>query len=421
MYHLSVKTKNAKNSSSAAVLAYRVGVNLKDPRDGMMRYPHRALSEIEGHFVLNWDCPGRSAGTRDIYQAIIDEIGRTETRSNSRFFHEIEVSLPKEASRHSREVLAERLASYMAVKYGIPVIVPLHKAPDENTSNDHAHLLPLTRKVFRADGKVWLGAKNRLVDTRGMLIGLRKFWEDLLNEFYVSAKIDKRVSCLSYAKQQIGKIPTIHEGPYHRRNKGHRWQTNQAIHVLNEIASQGANSPAEVWANAEEMRTDLDRQFAKNDQAIKELQDEIRDRLEKTKLNSRQRDQANRLKLIVVKAISEGGTAAEVTEKVKIKIGRGAEDKNAFYRLKNSLPPAGGDDELQSARDGVGLLALLFESPNDEKLEKLKRWAGGVTQMKPAKSVDLNDPFFLEDLREWEIEIAKPAGPETSPEQEPSK
>ena len=419
MYHLSIKIKNAKNSSSAAVLAYRVGINLIDPRDGEMKYPHRPLSEIENHFVVNWDCPGRSAGTRSVYQAIIDEIGRTETRINSRFFKEIGIALPKEACRADGELITELLALDVARKYNVSVIVPIHFPPDKRTKNRHGHLLVLTREVNRDCGKVTLGEKNRLLNDPAMPAWVRKRWERLLNRFYELRKINKRVSCESYEKQKIGKIPTIHEGAFHRRNKGHRWQTNQAIHNLNEIASQGANSPAEVWANAEEMRTDLDRQFAKNDQAIKELQDEIRERLEKTKLNSRQRDQAKRLNLIVVQAINEGGTTAEIAENMKNRIGRGAEDKSAFFRLKKSIPPAGGDDELQRARDGVDLLALLFADPSDETLKKLKKWAGGVTQMKPAKSVDLNDPFFLEGLREWEIEIENPDKPKKTPDQQP--
>lgn len=421
MYHLTTKIKNAKNSSSAAVLAYRVGFNLKDPHDGKMKYPHRTLSEIENHFIVNWDNPGRSKGTKSVYQDIIDEIGRTETRCNSRLFREFEIALPKEANDKNSEELVKYFALHLAIKYNVVAIPAIHAAPDKKTGNRHAHVLVTTRIVQRDRGMVFLGEKNRLMNAPTMLNDVRKFWENALNYFYDAMQIKKTVSCDSYEKQKIGKIPTMHEGAYHRRNKGYRWQANQAIHNLNEIASQGANSPAEVWANVENMRFDLGRQLDGKNQEIAVLQDEIREGLENTKLNSRQRDQAKRLKLIVVKAISEGGTTAEITANVKNRIGRGAEDKNAFYKLRKSLPPAGGDDDLQRARDAVELLALLFEDPSDETLEKLKKLAVGVTQTKPIKSVDLNDPFFIEALREWEIEIENQGEPEKKPDQQPPR
>ena len=415
MYHLTTKIKNAKNSSSAAVLAYRVCINLMDPRDGKMKYPHRSADDILTHFLVNWDNPGRSMGTRPVYQNIIDEIGRTETRINSRLFREFEIALPKEANDKNSEELVKSFALYLARKYNVVVIPAIHAAPDKKTGNRHAHVLVTTRMVQRDRGMVFLGKKNRRINAPTMLDDVRRFWEKVLNYFYEVMQIKKTASCDSYEKQRIGKIPTIHEGAYHRRNKGHRWQTNQAIHNLNEIASQGANSPGEVWANVEKVRTDLGRQLDETNQEIAVLQDEIRDRLEKAKLNSRQKKQAAILKQFVITAIAEVGSAREVSEYVKNRIGRGAEGKNAFFRLKKSLPPAGGDDELQTAREGVGLLALLFEDPSDETLKKLKKWAGGVAQMKPAKSVDLSDPLFLEDLREWEIEIKNPDKPEKQP------
>ena len=252
MYHLHTKIKNVKNSSSAAVLAYRVGFNLKDPRDDKMKYPHRDVNEILSHFLVNWDMPaGRSVGTRSAYQNIIDEIGRTETRSNSRLFREFEIALPKEGSFKNRELLVQVFALYLAREYNVVVIAAIHKTPDKKTGNHHAHVLVTTREVNRDFGKVFLGEKNRLLNAPSTLAEVRKRWEIYLNRYFELGKLDKKVSCESYEKQKIGKIPTIHEGAYHRRSKGHRWQTNQAIHKLNEIASQGANSPAEVWANVE--------------------------------------------------------------------------------------------------------------------------------------------------------------------------
>jgi hypothetical protein len=39
----------------------------------------------------------------------------------------------------------------------------------------------------------------------------------------------------------------------------------------------------------------------------------------------------------------------------------------------------------------------------DDALKKLKRWEDGTTRTVSAKSVNLNDPFVLDRLRDWEI------------------
>ena len=125
--------------------------------------------------------------------------------------------------------------------------------------------------------------------------------------------------------------------------------------------------------------------------------------MKSAELNSRQKNQTSTLKQIVITAIAEGGSALEVSEYVKNHIGRGTQGKDAFNRLRKSLPPAGGDSEVQDARDGIELLALLFESASDEALKKLRLWAGGTTHTISAKSVDLDDLSILRRLRDWEI------------------
>jgi hypothetical protein len=389
MYHLHLKTKNASRCSSAAVVAYRTAEKLKDPRDGKIKYPHRAKDEVLTYFFVNWNTPGQSPGNREVCQELIDEIGRTETRRNSRLWREIVVALPSEGTSASREKLVVDFSCYLAEKYNVALLPAIHTPPDPTTGNYHGHILLTTRTVIRDNAKVTLGDKNRLLDTTDMLVEARRAWEELLNLYYLNLNIEKRVTCESNAKRKKESIPTIHEGPYHRRFKGPRWQRNQEISKFNEKIFE------------------LRKEMEESNREIATLQKEICDEINRSKLNKRQREQAIRLKHSVVASIREGGTAVQFSENLKSKIGRRAEAKNAFYRLKKSLPAAGGDAEVQRARNGIELMASLFANPNEETLEKLKRWAQGETQVVPITPSHLCDLALVDKFRDWEEYVAE--------------
>lgn len=402
-YHLSVKVFSRQTSSCAATLAYRVGFPLRDPHDRLMKYPHRRPGGIQTHFVMNWNVPGRSSGGQAICQDILDEIGRTERRINSRMFREIEIALPHEGTDEQRAGLAENFAGSLSRKYGIPVIVPIHVPPNKKTSNHHGHLLLLTREVERDSGSPRLGKKVRVLDHPETIKVIRRLWQEMQNCYYRELGIDKTVSCESYETLGIGRIPTIHEGPGARGRSGERAMTNDAIRALNSAASPLATSPEAVRAEARKTCEALRKDVQKTEIQISALKKQIRHNLAAAKLKPRQKKQAATLKQLVTTAISECGSAVEVSNFVKDRIGRGAEGKNAFYRLRKSLPPAGGDREVQDARDGVELLAWLFETESDDVLKELKRWAAGTTLIVTPDSLNLDDPFVLDRLRDWEI------------------
>ena len=402
-YHLSAKVFSRQTSSCAATLAYRVGFPLRDPHDRLMKYPHRRPGGIQTHFVMNWNDPGRSPGGHGICQEILDEIGRTERRINSRMFREIEIAIPHEGTDEQRAGLAENFAGELSRRYGIPVIVPIHVPPNKKTSNHHGHLLLLTREVERDSGRPRLGKKVRVLDHPKTIKVIRRLWQEILNRYYRDLGIDKTVSCESYQTLGIGRIPTIHEGPGARGRSGERATINDAIRELNNAASPLATSPDAVRADVRKTCAALRKEVQKIEIQISALKKQIRHNLAATKLNSRQKKQAATLKQLVTTAISECKSAPEVSGFMKGKISRRAEGKNAFHRLRKSLPPAGGDKEVQDARDGVELLALLFATESDDVLKKLKRWAAGTTLIVTPDSLNLDDPFVLDRLRDWEI------------------
>lgn len=402
-YHLSAKVFNQKKNSCAAALAYRVGVSVKDPYDGRMRYPRRNLHEIQSHFIFNWGVSESTQGRPETYQAIIDEIGRTETRCNSRLFREFEVALPHEGTDAQRAELVEEFARTLTSMYGVSALVGIHEAPNAKTQNKHAHLLVTTRRMESCDGTIRLVEKVRELDTKTTLKKIRKLWENLVNKYYRTLKIDKVVSCESYETLGIGLIPTIHEGPGARIRNGDRPSINRAIRALNKNCSSGATSPSAVMDGATKLLRSLENRKAVVKSEIVIIEDEVQLTLDSAKLNSRQRKQSKTLKQQVIAAMTETTSPQDFSEKMKSRIGRSQKDKNAFYRLKKSLPPAGGDEEVIRARDGIALLALLFQTADDETFEKLKRWSEGEVLPQKVKRQDYGDPFFLQRLHEWEL------------------
>ena len=414
-YHLSIKVFSRRASSCAAALAYRVGIPLRDPYDGVRNYPQRRPGGIQSHFIMNWTAPGRSEGSAEIYQQILNEIGRTETRCNSRMFREFELGLPWEGTNKQRVLLTESFAGALSRGFNITTIAGNHEPPKVITSNHHCHLLALTRSVHCIDGQPRLGGKVRKLDARMTVSVIRRLWQKMLNRYYRNLGIDKTVSCESYETLGIDRIPTIHEGPGARIKNGERAQINDAIRERNNAISPGVDFPASVSSDTAKARKALEKKRVDLSRQIAAVEIQVRNKLKAAKLKPRQKKQASTLKQLVITAIAEGGSALDVSAYVKNEIGRGTQGKNAFYRLRKSLPPAGGDNEVHDARDGIELLALLFESPSDEALKKLRRWAGGKTRTVSANSVDLDDPFVLERLHDWEIQ-----GDEESPPSPPA-
>lgn len=401
-YHLSAKVFNRQTSSSAASLAYRVGISLIDPHDGLKKYPHRDKKEIQSHFVMNWAAPGRTAGTPELYQEILGEIGRTEKRINSRFFREYEIALPQEGDDEQRDALSERFGGALSRGFGITVIVANHWPPDKATSNYHSHVLGLLRRVDRSNGSPTLAEKVRKLDSRKTIRVIRRLWQAMVNRYYRDLGIDKTVSCESYETLGIEKVPTIHEGPSSRLKNGERQLINKDIRRENLTYDPTIK---ERYTETKESRKKLEKMKAEQAalrQQEEALKNKIRNDLKTATLNSRQKKQVSTIKQLVVDALDTGGTPLEISERLKVGLKRGEIGRGAFHRLRRSLPPAGGDKEIQDARDGVYLLDLLFERTDDDALKKLRRWAEGEVEVKTVKSTDLDDLLFLKRVHYWE-------------------
>lgn len=400
-YHLAVKVFNRGRNSCAAVLAYRVGIALKDPYDGRIRYPRRRLDQIQSHFIVNWDSPGRSEGSSKKYQEIIDNIGRSETRCNSRLFREIEISLPREGTNEERSSLTERFAEVICRHYGISILAGLHEPPNFKTKNYHVHLLLLTRKTIWDNGYPELGVKVRDLDRKETLKKIRKLWEKMLKQYYRDHQIDRFVSCESYKSLGIERIPTIHEGPGARMRGGDRPNINSHINSLNSKAVENGTTPQTILAEGNASLQELKKVSEKLGKEIHETENSIRKQHEGRTLTSRQKGQVLSIRKIIKDANSNGASLEEIVVQMKTEMSRSERGRNALNRLKASLPLVGGE-EIWDARDGVDLIKLLFETESPEALEKLKKWATGEVVSQPVVKIDFDDPFFLDRFRDWE-------------------
>jgi hypothetical protein len=366
-----------------------------------MRYPHRRESEIQSHFLVNWDKEDRSSGDPQIYQDILDEIGRTEKRRNSRLWREFVIALPIEGDDCSRSALTESFAKILARKYNIVLSASIHHPPRRKTGNHHAHLLATTRMVDRRYGRPRLDGKNRELDARVTLFEIRKIWEDCLNSYYSALGLDKRVSCESNKDRGIAKIPTIHEGPQSKVSSGERRKINRTITRLNAAALINATSVAEAMEMIPAYMDSLEKELAEKKAKEKKLLEEIERSLRELRLTERQRKQLKTLLDSVRKVIVEHDNPLDVAEALKEIVLRGGTGGGMFDRLRRSLPPKGGDREIVWARDGISLLSSLFASPDEETLAKIREWTAGPHLWVPSPNPPVDDGKMTERVLDY--------------------
>jgi len=418
MYHLSAKIMKRHRSSVAAAVSYRVGLKLCGPYDQRMRYPHRNPEEIISHFTYNWRDPGKTEGLPADYQQIIDGIGRTERRCNSRLLREIVVALPQEGSDDERLDLILQFLAILAALFGVAFIPAIHKPPKAATGNHHAHIAFTTRRVVRdARGNPRLGEKVRSLDSPEILKKVRKLWEDCLNSYYSAKGLAKRVSCESNKERGIEKIPTIHEGPQSRASSGDRRVINRTIKHLNSSALINATSVDEAVEMIPAYLDGLEDEMADKNAKQQKLLEEIEKSLQELRLTERQRKQLKSLLENVRRVTARHDTPGTVADALRTIVLRGGSGGGAFDRLRRSLPPKGGDYEIVWAREGISLLSTLFISPQEETLAKIGQWSAGPHLWVPSSNPPMEDGTvegILNYLRE-ESEFMPPDGDDPPP------
>ncbi len=225
--------------SAIAAAAYRSASILDDEETGIHHNYTRKLEVVHSEIILCENAPTEYADRQTLW----NEVQKVETNKNAQLAREVQVALPKEFSRDQQIEVVRNYVKDNFVNQGMCADFSIH---DKGDGNPHAHIMLTTRSISK-DGK-WeakekkgyaldkegkkipiidpatnqqkIGAKGRKIWKREMIQAndwndrskaevWRKAWADECNRHLSpELQIDHR----SLKRQNIDRIPTIHEG-----------------------------------------------------------------------------------------------------------------------------------------------------------------------------------------------------------------
>ena len=178
--HISIRVHTrSKGHSAAAGLAYRMGVDLVDPRTGIEhRYARRTRY---GDIV---DCGMSGAGLFGDVAALAAAIEAAEKRKNSSLMRDVQIALPWELNDEQCVALTSELSELLAQRYRTHTAWSVHR-PDKrgDARNKHGHIAVPTRELDAGGGG--FGKKLRILDEhktgRIEVAEIRQLWEERAN------------------------------------------------------------------------------------------------------------------------------------------------------------------------------------------------------------------------------------------------
>jgi len=231
IYHLSIKIiKRTAAKSAVGAAAYRAGEKLLNDYDGLTHDYTRKSGVIHKEIMLPDHAPPEYADRRTLWNAV----EAVEKNKNAQLAREIEIALPKELSQEENIELAKEYVKKNFVNHGMVADVCFH---DREDGNPHVHVM-LTMRPLKEDGS-WddKQRKEYMLDGNGEKIYdmkkrqykcksiattdwndranseiWREAWADEVNAFLLQKNIETRIDHLSYKRQGVDKIPTIHMG-----------------------------------------------------------------------------------------------------------------------------------------------------------------------------------------------------------------
>lgn len=203
IYHLSVKNISRRDGrSSVAAAAYRAGDRLYIEREATHHDYTRRSGVVHAEVVLPDGAPAWMADRERLWNAVEN----TEKRKDARLCKEVEIALPKELDHDGNIHLARQFSTQVLAAEGVAVDCAIH---DDGNGNPHAHLLMPTR-TLAPDG---FGKKNRKLDDKAFLEGVRIRWQDFCNTALDRAGVDAQVDHRTLEAQGIDREPDQHRGP----------------------------------------------------------------------------------------------------------------------------------------------------------------------------------------------------------------
>ena len=230
-YKIKISTRK-KGHSAVAQAAYQSGEKLFDERSNRTKYYSDKRGIIYTEIMLPVNAPPEYADRSTLWNAV----EAAENNWNSQLARRFEIALPVELSMEQSVALIREHCMEQFVSKGMIADIAVHD-PDPPGHNPHAHVM-LTMRPMDEQGK-WMEKAHReyLLDENGERVrdekGKWKFrkvstvdwndrgnaevwrhaWEVTQNRYLEAAGRSERVSMLSYHRQGIDRIPTVHMGP----------------------------------------------------------------------------------------------------------------------------------------------------------------------------------------------------------------
>ena len=205
--HISIRVHTrSKGHSAAAGIAYRMGVDLVDPRTGVEHLYARRTKY--GDIV---DCGMAGAGAFGDVAALAAAIEAAEKRRNSSLMRDVQVALPCELEEDQCTSLTAEFAALLAQRYRTHTAWSVHR-PDKRADarNQHGHIVVPTRELVNGV----FGRKLRILDDhktgRVEVAEIRKLWERTANTHLARAGHTARVDV---SRREDGNpVPTLGRG-----------------------------------------------------------------------------------------------------------------------------------------------------------------------------------------------------------------
>lgn len=216
LFHLNVSSIGKSGGSSAvASAAYRSCSSLvQSVFDAQTGLEVAFLHDFSNKNGLAFSCvfaPEEADGWCINREQLWNKVEQRETHVKGRYARDIKLALQKEFTLEQNIQILSEYVKETFVSEGIIADVNVHM---DDINNPHAHIMLTTRILERDEnGDCVFGNKNRLLDSKGWLVGVRNNWADINNKYFQIHDIDKTITHESYKTRGLDFIQaTIHEG-----------------------------------------------------------------------------------------------------------------------------------------------------------------------------------------------------------------
>ena len=325
IYHFSVKTiSRSAGRSAVACSAYRSGEKLIDERQGKEQ-DYTKKTGVE--FTKIYAPENTNPELLDRNQ-LWNTVEKVERRKDANLAREFEIAFPHELNKEQRERMLNDLCQELVKRHGVIVDAAIH-APHIQSGSDernyHAHIMFTGRQIDLETGDF---AKKRNRDfnkenSSQTVNQWRETFADITNQNLARAGYLTEVDHRSYADQDNGLQPSIHEGS--KVTQLRRQGIHTEISLKNNLIKQ---------QNAENQRLPeilkgLEQEILLSETTIKNLRDQ--DLIQKTEEQKKQKENEQNLKQTSQNYFREAFSAIVEAKKLRAAVHKFEEEYENDY------------------------------------------------------------------------------------------